>query len=732
MFPPISGILCNANPVSNIFATWQEVTNIDFYVIYHWLAIFALLLAATLWILYRQKSTSLLGSISNNLLIVSSGIWLLGFLIYMIGFYRPGLNFLSVIPRAIISSFKMFVVSNDLARVPSELQKDDLFLTIFSLVHFSAAFITFLFIFKMIGYKIKSSLSIITHKYFKAKGKAVHLFWGVNEASFLLAEDIARCHPNETIIFIDIDEESDSSSQKKATLSHITNTITIKDSEIERLNSIGALVDNCYNGPAGVSSSQGNDIFGVLHLKNIGTIIEKSCRTSFYFLSKNEAQNIVGALKLQQDKRLRRSTEKENIIYVHARREANNEVLDHYSQYDSKKKLTRIKIVDSAYMSITSLKQDIGALPVNCVEIDSRTGTVTSPFTAMIIGFGSTGQEAFKFLYEFAAFIGPEKKKSPFKCYAIDEKINNIAGLIKEKMPAIGKDELELIQAPMDSEPFWDKVREIACDLNYVVIALRNDSAGLSMAVNIFKHLLKVRSNSGSKLMIMVRCYDNSNVKRMKEVIKNLNKAVEGYNVEIRLFGEEKRLYCCNTILSDKTLTEAKEFNKVYENSTMNAEELWQKSFGKGESERLQTRKNMSRYHAIYDINRRIAQNISNTLHRRTKMMLMGLDEEAPEFAERLRALHNCVNSRKEGTTTYRCSGEDATLLMNIAMTEHERWIASHKLMGYTYAKESDLVKKMHKCICPWDELDEQTQSYDCNVVDTTIRMEYNGTMKEN
>lgn len=81
---------------------------------------------------------------------------------------------------------------------------------------------------------------------------------------------------------------------------------------------------------------------------------------------------------------------------------------------------------------------------------------VNSPFTSLIVGFGSTGQDAFKFLYEYSAFVGPDLKKSPFKCYAIDEKINKIAGLIRKKMPAIGEDELTLVQATVDSEEFWE------------------------------------------------------------------------------------------------------------------------------------------------------------------------------------------------------------------------------------------------------------------------------------
>lgn len=440
-------------------------------------------------------------------------------------------------------------------------------------------------------------------------------------------------------------------------------------------------------------------------------------------LSNDEAQNMAGALNLQKDKRLRSMVDNKPIIYVHARRDANNEVFDHYSQYDEDSQRMEIKIVDSAYLSIVTLKQDEAALPVNCVKIDKATGLVNSPFTSLIVGFGSTGKEAFKFLYEYSAFVGPDLKKSPFKCYAIDEKMNKIAGLIRKKMPAIGEDELTLVQATVDSEEFWENIETLISGLNYVVIALNNDSMGLSLAVNLFKYALKYRPSSSPMLKIMVRCYDNGNEKRMEEVVNNLNKSIEGSNIEIRLYGREKDLYCCNTILSDATLTEAKEFNKVYENSELSAEEQWEKNFSEDEIIRLINKKKMSRCHAIYDINRRIAQNISNSLHCQTKMILMSFAKD--EASERLRLYYGYVISREEDTTKYKCSKEDAQLLQNIAMVEHERWIASHKLMGYTYNPVNDCVQKHHKCICHWDDLDEVTQSYDCNVVDTTIKMAY-------
>ena len=706
-----------------MFTSWQTVDkatqapSICWEAITSWLILFVIFVVIFVLILCKAGVVKWL---SKHILISAFAVWLLGAGVYIVGYYHENLNGVSMVLRSIVSSFKMFVVSNDLSRVSGLLRNNPSYITLFTVLHFSAAFITFLFIFKMVGYKIRSSWNLLRHKWRYSKGSVVHLFWGVNEASCLLAEDVHQNYPTETIIFVDIDEESEDSSQKKATLSNIANIITIKNSEIARLDKIGALIDHCYNGPASLNDDRAKDIFASLHLKNIGAILQRSRQTYFYFLSDNETQNIAGALNLQQDAVVRTIVDK--VIYVHARKDANNEVFDHYSQYDETPR-AKIKLIDSSYLSIATLKDDERALPVNCVEVDKTTGYVTSPFTALIVGFGGTGLEAFKFLYEYSAFVGPDMKRSPFRCYAIDANISSIAGLVREKMPAISDQELTMIQASVDSEAFWNKVKNIISDLNYVVIALNDDALGLSLAVNLFKYALQNRDASLPMLKIMLRCYNNSNEIRMSEVVRNLNHSVEGENVEICLYGKKRDLYRCKTILSNNTLQEAKEFHAIYENSELSAAEQWSKSFGPQEIARLMRDKKMSRYHAIYDINRRIMQNISNSLHRNSKMILMGFGSE--EYSERLRLYYGYASSRKEGTTTYECNLADAKLLQTIAMVEHERWVASHKLMGYTYGPEADFVKKQHPCLRPWTELDEMTQSYDCNVVDATIKMAY-------
>ena len=298
--------------------------------------------------------------------------------------------------------------------------------------------------------------------------------------------------------------------------------------------------------------------------------------------------------------------------------------------------------------------------------------------------------------------------------------MDKMAGLIRSKMPAITKEELELIQAEVDSEKFWNQIHAIIDEVNYVVITLNDDASGLSLAVNLFKYAIIHRNPQLSKLKILLRCYGKDAEERMDEVVNNLNRSIETDRVEIRLFGIDKELFNHDRILSERIIQEAKEFNLVYEGSDLSADDQWTKNFGEEEMKRLMEEKHMSRYHAIYDINRRIRQNVSNVQHGLTKRILMGIDPASPE---RVARYCECVDTRKFETVKYLCEESDIAMLLNVAKVEHERWVASHKLMGYIYDEVNDCVRKHHRCLRSWDELDEVTRSYDCNVVDTTIRL---------
>ena len=192
------------------FCVWgiagdDKVTSLNWFSIYSGVVFFVILLVFFIILLCKTK---ILEKISNHIFLLSFIVWIFGTVIYIIGFSNPSTNGFSIVLRAVVSSFKMFVVSNDLARVPQFLQNDASYMLCFALLHFFAAFITFVFIFKTIGYKIKSAFNLYKHAYsYSSKGNIVHLFWGVNDASLRMAKSIRSTYSNETIIFIDINNQ---------------------------------------------------------------------------------------------------------------------------------------------------------------------------------------------------------------------------------------------------------------------------------------------------------------------------------------------------------------------------------------------------------------------------------------------------------------------------------------------------------------------------------------------
>lgn len=745
---------------------WWESWNFWFFA---GLAVFILLC-----VVFRSTWKKVVDFLSHHLLIASLIVLIAGFLVYTWGYYNPELGWYSVIPRSVISSFKMFVVAHDLARVDKELFTNDIYMACFSLTHFVAALLTFLMIFKLVGFRLFSIIRLKILKWrFRFCSKApIHVFWGINEESLLLAESIKeRCEKDsamkdDRIIFVSIEKDSADMPRQKATLASVIDVVTLRNRELERLDKIDALVDNCHNGPSSVQPSENRedesptDVFGSLRLRVLRKIVARAEAVNFYLLSDDEEQNVSGALNLQNDKTV---TSRDKVkIYVHARKTINAELFDTYAQYveqkdnvveesiadmysndngQSKTYKPSVKLVDSAYKSVKRLKETDGCLPVDCVEYDYRTGLVSSPFTSLIVGFNATGQEAFKYLYEHGSFIGKDKNKLPFKCYAVDQNMTAIEGIITSKVGyVIDSKELELINAEVNSKVFWNKVELIINDLNYAVIALNNDELGLQLAVNLFKLALRKRDNK-LPLKIALRCYDSRNIRMMHKAEKNLNESIEDSeinNVSLTVFGDQSKIFDYESVLSDAALVKAKRYNWVYEQTTplydkekeeMTEDEQWQKSFGLEAVNELKLKKasHDSLYHAKYEMLCKIEQNFANVAHAKTKLRLMGIDKDLTK----LNALLDVIRNRESGKTDYKCdNAEYAELLHNMALLEHERFISARHLKGFVYAEEKDFVKKYHNCLCPLEKLNELTQSYDCNVIDTTIKMAYGKNTK--
>ena len=113
-----------------------------------------------------------------------------------------------------------------------------------------------------------------------------------------------------------------------------------------------------------------------------------------FIFTDNESSNLTAAINLLKYDELTDNT----IIYCAVRKtKFTTQLAEHYKG--------RLVIVDDSRIAVTALKKREveHSSPIDYVTIDEDNAAVTSVFTAMVIGFGTTGQDALRFLYEFSA-----------------------------------------------------------------------------------------------------------------------------------------------------------------------------------------------------------------------------------------------------------------------------------------------------------------------------------------
>lgn len=664
------------------------------------------------------KLRRFLDYLSDHLLGITLIVWCAGIAIYTIGAYEEGLGFWTNVPRAIISSSKMFLTGHDLSRMQKELQADNVYMTMFSLIHFAAALISVLFVIKLIGFRIKSSVDLFISSLISPfTNKSLNIFWGVNESSFLLAEDICRHEKNSKIVFVNTEDIHEDQAAKKIGLKSILDVMSFSRSEIARIEGMKALAVNCHYNLARIPIGF-RDIFGHLRLRSVRKFISNSYRTRIFLLSDDESGNINSALNLMNDETLR--THNDVTIYIHTFSNRLNDIYNHYPQYTTDKNGITLQTIDSSFLSIAMLRMSPEHHPVNLMDIDTATCTVKSDFNSLIVGFSETGQEAFRFLYEYGSFVKADGNKARFQCHAIDKGMRQIEGTIRYSMPSIIDKELSLYDMGIESNGYWDLLTKIITDLNYVIITISNDDEAILTAMDIFKKAAQERKNDLNAFRIYVRCYDWHNHRRMVDLAEKLNLANKNTGGKIIIFGGINELFTYDMIIRNKVIQSAMQFNKAYEKADDTAEKIWKESFGESAiKDKLRHNPECSRMQVIDDINRSINQNIANCFHKETKIILLGINNQVG-----LDSLMNIIDSREPGKTTYaKADTLTQQRMTNLAKCEHLRWESSHKLLGYTYSPKKDMIGKNHNCLIPWDKLEEESQSYDYDVVDTSIRL---------
>ena len=740
-----------------------------------WWLLSCITLLIVLSFLYKPVSVEtkrrLWSFVDRSLMPAFAVLWTMGFVIYAIGSWMPELSdtgdFWAVVPFAIIDATRMFIFSSDLPAVNPILKQDVLYMGLFSAVHFAASFFSLIFVLRHFGFYLIEKLrvwlagvrSLLPRWFFGRRGRKLYVIYGTDSRSLMMADSIRRSVTDADIAVVQNAGDDDVHDAAMG-ISRILGRASLKNSLTDSLRGMGYLIMfTKHNLTNGMFENGSRIIRDTLELTSLERIMRNSKEELLlFFLGEDEEENLSAAVNILKDSVLLRIADRQPVrVFCRAHRNCVNRVAEDRSPHEN----VTIRLVDAADISIEMLKQSAESHPVNYVSVEAD-GTVSSLFHALIIGCGDTGQTAVRFLYEFGAFVATgstdaDIQRSPFRCDVVDKDMHTLAPLMMEDMPAMDmsvEDGSLVVLHDIDTgdKLFSDCLRKWICTLNYVVIATEDNERNMMLAVRILRLAMRYRRGMDF-LRINVRITRDADghlhdaADHWNRLVKAEMHAVDGTGhchqriIEsdchpdgpIVLFGYDREIYTYDHVVKDKVRIRAKKYKQHYD-ETVNA--LLRQS---GETENKvvswdteqaslmqltdEWRGYSPTYSAVMRLRRIQSQNMQNSFHILTKRMLMRRALGDGEYERLLTA----PPQRKHGTVEYEHKSEDSAAikaLHTLARTEHLRWVASHEALGYQdYAteKDKDEARLLHGCMKPWHELSELVQSYDYDVVDTSL-----------
>lgn len=646
------------------------------------------------------------------------GVFMCGVVIYFIGYDYAGTgeNMVTLLLRSVLSSFEMFLSKSNLIGIAGNCKKNEVYMLCFAIIHTLALTISTLFAVLCFGKRIQYWCR--GKKWRLIGSRAVtNVFWGFNERSFVLAHDIAnKSTTKERFIFVDfpLHEESPSKGQS---FSGILGLFSYKINALRQMSGLrNSIMMRSSLRPSSVQNIN-TDFFDAMNIYRLKQILDKSKEIRFFILTDDEDANLKAALNMLNHNVCENKKFK---IYCSARKTKLNRLIE-------ETKVEHLKFIDDSRTSITQLKMDHdkGGHPIDYVDIDKERGVVTSEFKALIVGFGTTGQDALRFLYEFSAFTGIDQKKSPVQLHVVDCNMDKLKGGFYQEVPGMsmleGK-EIFLHNLNFNSMEFNQFLDTNINELNYVIIATGNDDQNIEFASAIMDKAFSQRPATARRLKVFVRMYSEANRVKFDSAINVYAPFGKKENyLPLEFFGDTKTLYTRDVIINNRYEQQAREFYKAYCKATSSSDS-WE-----DRAEKEKNKLGVERIYGMRSLRRKEGQDKANCQHCYTKQRLLNLENrngslELPEWTDKESILDH------EGAT----ENHWLVCLYNVAICEHLRWNASHLMMGYVpmtpdvkkrFDGTCDERTKQHICIVDWNQLPCGTQRYDYSVVKTTVQI---------
>lgn len=666
----------------------------------------------------------------GRMALVAFVVFIAGVVVYGIGIstsYCTVLDWLYVLPTSVLSSLGMFLYQDDITELTDAAKGDRVFMAMYSLVHLTAACITSYIILRLVWRRLLYGLRLYWITKVRRGTKSLYVFWEINDNSIALAKDSFEHFKTmgngerPRMVFINM-LYNDESRESGFSVSNMLDVIHLSEDTHNTLTSIGAYVSNYKEG---------------ITLARLGKLVEHSASARIFILGDNEDANISNAEMFLDTFRGKERLQ----VYCHAK---------HSVCFSRETNSGRLHVIDSSHLSVMQLKQDVECQPVSVIDIDGETASATGDLQTLIIGLGETGIEAFRFLYEFGAFVDKNGKKLPYHCTIIDKKANSKSGLLAAAAPLL---ELDTHECEIDSKEYWHVIEKtVRGGLRYVLIAVGDDETAIDAATNLCTLATRWRNENSPQMKIFIRNNHQDRCMHMKAAISNLGKTIRG--IELRMFGSTQQIFRYDIIVNDRYLNQAMEYNVAYSGNAEKVEKITDKQERNKETLRLWNKETgvtglpvnptMSE---LEEVERKQQQNISNSLHAATKIRVLektGIPLSKWANLDFTRENLGNEENKKFGTKYLQIEdNRQVTILHNLARLEHERWIAASILQGQQLPPEGthkkDIVHKYHTDLVPWDDIrlfphtnDTErtidhltTQGYDCAVVETSIKLKY-------
>lgn len=705
---------------------------------------------------------------TNHLMLWAIGVFGVGSILYAIGFFYEGTegNLVALVLRSAIASMEMFVSESELIEIHAACKENPIYMLLFALTHFLAVSISAAFIIHILGIRVRSFINM--RFLFKKKKKDVFVFFDLSKESVSLAKDIYRTRVSVRnpsccfrtrrdsdgfqIIFVKMPLEGEH--LERFSFSHILNLAGNRDETVEELDNMNAFLT--YSRKSVAIDRDEKEWAKSVGLNNLQRYLNNCSGKKYFFcLSSNEENNINTAVALSKH-----YCDAENIYY----RASQDSITETFSS-------PNLRAVNSASLSILELKKNVEYHPVSFVNPDTKTGVATKPFRAMIVGFGKTGFEAFRFLYEFSAFVGKDVEENPFYCDIIDPKAKHLENALYLHCPSLeeckGEDcnntssKITFHEGTIESKR--DKVVELIKVLDYIVVCTDSEKANLSIGITLLELAYKYRAHS-EKLSIFIGINDDKEFDKAQEIAQYYNKK-RNKKTDVRFFaiipfGTMKKLFTCENIIDNETLEKAQKFYYEYEKLSgvkgaeyKCAKEAWEARRKKHTMNGEDDTEASDWLWMKNKLAQQEFQDMANAWHIQTKLRLVGACDDDTRNVDsqsrvqiRRAALLRCIESvmeqlkkeKKEEDEKFDSygfiqehvkeyemehgisAGEYQTLFANLAKCEHLRWYASNRMLGYAKGNERHYLRKTHCCMVANEELIRHKNLRD------TIRFDYN------